>query len=576
MSVKNIFMKKFLFILLLNTAVAKAQKTYYVATNGNDNNTGTLNKPFATWEKGASVLKAGDILYIRGGVYRCTKTPSTASLCSVHNLAGTSAAPITISTYPGEKPIFDVTDKVWTNSGAAGVDIVNCSWLKIYGLKVAGPKQYMPVGGLPTSDWCWGMSGCNNIIIENSEATQGMYGFGIENSSNILFRNCDAHELYNPFGDTNQPSPGDIHYPYGGATGFACTGNNTSTNITYKACRAYWCSDNGFATFGTDGSQNFDSCWAFNIGYREDHITTGGDGMGFKLGPTETDKSTTVLHTLTNCVAFNNRVHGFIQNEARCVEALYNCTAYNNGGNGFKFGDFYPTIHHILKNNIDYQNPLGTDNSCCGSGWVQSNNSWNGHTVTRGDFITLDTTGVSGPRQTNGNLPALNFLHLSPTSKLSGLGAFPPITPTIVHRNALQSEKTDTNDSTNDAASSVAGTVSAEKYISTFILFLIGVAFHIVQKILLLRQTFSQFTWREISKTFFNEEWDSLVATGFVLVVCEMVLFVFMNNEAKRPHCLEHLGMYITPVVLGYFGHRIAYKYLATTERVLKKKLNKK
>ena len=48
--------------------------TYYVATNGNDANAGTISSPFATWEKLATVLVAGDIAYIRGGTYTIGKT----------------------------------------------------------------------------------------------------------------------------------------------------------------------------------------------------------------------------------------------------------------------------------------------------------------------------------------------------------------------------------------------------------------------------------------------------------------------------------------------------------------------
>lgn len=43
--------------------------TYYVATNGNDNNNGSLNAPFATFSKAVSEMVAGDTCIIRGGVY---------------------------------------------------------------------------------------------------------------------------------------------------------------------------------------------------------------------------------------------------------------------------------------------------------------------------------------------------------------------------------------------------------------------------------------------------------------------------------------------------------------------------
>ncbi len=57
-----------LFVALL--AVVPAQATiYYVATNGNDAYSGSELQPFKTIKKGLTVIKAGDTLYIRGGIY---------------------------------------------------------------------------------------------------------------------------------------------------------------------------------------------------------------------------------------------------------------------------------------------------------------------------------------------------------------------------------------------------------------------------------------------------------------------------------------------------------------------------
>ena len=45
--------------------------TYYVATNGSNNNPGTLARPFATLRHAAeNVARAGDTILMRGGTYR--------------------------------------------------------------------------------------------------------------------------------------------------------------------------------------------------------------------------------------------------------------------------------------------------------------------------------------------------------------------------------------------------------------------------------------------------------------------------------------------------------------------------
>ena len=63
----------FILTLLLTVVVgvnAQAGKTYYVATNGKDTNAGTEALPFLTLKKGVSVLRPGDTLLVKQGIYR--------------------------------------------------------------------------------------------------------------------------------------------------------------------------------------------------------------------------------------------------------------------------------------------------------------------------------------------------------------------------------------------------------------------------------------------------------------------------------------------------------------------------
>lgn len=53
------------FLFFLNLSA----KEVYVATNGNDSNTGTVNSPYKTFAKAVSVMSAGDVCIIRAGVY---------------------------------------------------------------------------------------------------------------------------------------------------------------------------------------------------------------------------------------------------------------------------------------------------------------------------------------------------------------------------------------------------------------------------------------------------------------------------------------------------------------------------
>jgi hypothetical protein len=71
---------------------------YYVSPSGNDSNPGTLGQPWRTIVKAARMVKAGDTVYIREGIYQESVDFATS---------GTSNAPIKILAYPGESPIMD-------------------------------------------------------------------------------------------------------------------------------------------------------------------------------------------------------------------------------------------------------------------------------------------------------------------------------------------------------------------------------------------------------------------------------------------------------------------------------------
>lgn len=76
--------------------------TYYVATNGNDANSGSDLMPFKTIQRGVRALAAGDTLYIRGGIY-----PERINSNSLTIPTGSSwnDAPV-ISAYSGESVIL--------------------------------------------------------------------------------------------------------------------------------------------------------------------------------------------------------------------------------------------------------------------------------------------------------------------------------------------------------------------------------------------------------------------------------------------------------------------------------------
>jgi hypothetical protein len=101
-------LNKFLIGLFLTINLSLSGNTFYVATNGSDSNPGTIDQPFATWEKLSSVMVAGDLAYIRGGTYRSTKGASAEVVCRWENLKGTAGDTIKIWAYPGESPVLNL------------------------------------------------------------------------------------------------------------------------------------------------------------------------------------------------------------------------------------------------------------------------------------------------------------------------------------------------------------------------------------------------------------------------------------------------------------------------------------
>jgi len=106
--------------LLAVPALAQATTTSrYVdrTVDCTDSGAGTAATPYCTVTKGVSILAAGDTLYIGNGSYGETVKPA---------VSGTSAAPITITAWPGRSPV--ITGLTY------GASLVNRSYISLTGL----------------------------------------------------------------------------------------------------------------------------------------------------------------------------------------------------------------------------------------------------------------------------------------------------------------------------------------------------------------------------------------------------------------------------------------------------------
>ena len=74
--------------------------TYYVATNGSNDNPGTLDKPFASINDATNKVQPGDKVYVRGGTYNLNREVWIGN-------SGTADQRIVFESYPGETAILD-------------------------------------------------------------------------------------------------------------------------------------------------------------------------------------------------------------------------------------------------------------------------------------------------------------------------------------------------------------------------------------------------------------------------------------------------------------------------------------
>ena len=106
----------------------------YVATNGNDSNSGTISSPWRTVGTSISKLSAGDTLYVRGGTYYEAPTASRA---------GTAASPIVIRSYPGETGVLDSGYPQFRTAGNSDWELVNAALGEYRSVRTFSSSSYI-------------------------------------------------------------------------------------------------------------------------------------------------------------------------------------------------------------------------------------------------------------------------------------------------------------------------------------------------------------------------------------------------------------------------------------------------
>jgi|CXWL01.1.fsa_nt_gi parallel beta-helix repeat protein len=151
--------------------------TYYVATTGNDANSGTtLAAPFRTIQKAANIVQAGDTVLIRKGTY--------TAFAFNRYLAGTSAAPIVFKNYPSETPVIDY---YISNTAEDHTILFNkgASYVTLDGLEITNSNP------LPVPDPIWCGSTGNKYADPNFHTGNGIKFY--EPADHLTFKNLHIY-----------------------------------------------------------------------------------------------------------------------------------------------------------------------------------------------------------------------------------------------------------------------------------------------------------------------------------------------------------------------------------------------
>lgn len=310
----------------------------FASSNGKGN--GCQKQNPCTLETAINKLKAGSVLFLRGGTYNLVKGLDISQ-------SGTAENPIIVESYPGEVAILDGGNRSADdirhrdNFTRFGIRIDHAEHVKIRKLEIRG----MSLSGIS-------MSGRHNVVEGCKVHGNFLVGIQLNNNgafntviNNIVHNNSDVG--LNPEDDRT----GFRQYGNGGnADGIQVVdGNNHRVyhNLVFEN------SDDGIDTWQSDDSEV-----KFNVSHHNG--LGGGNGNGIKAGGNGQGENSVIEHN----IAYENKSKGFDYNKGINVTFRYNTSFKNRVG-------FTGSESTLFEFNIAYKN--GVDFYGIGE---QRSNSW--------------------------------------------------------------------------------------------------------------------------------------------------------------------------------------------------------
>ena len=397
---------------------------YYVAPNGNDTNTGSKEKPVETVKRAQELASAGDTVYIRGGIYTMREEQIASYQRAYAYVTQLDKNGIIYLAFPNETPVFNYKNIKPANYRIVAF-LVKGDNIRIKGIEITGVQ--VTIKGHTQSE-CFEVQGNNNTLEQLQLHDNMAIGVYILKGSNNLILNCDA------FSNWDSVSEGGKG---GNTDGFGCHAPIGNKNNIFRGCRAWFNSDDGFDLINSHEPVLIDNCWAFYNGYSSGFIGRA-DGNGFKAGgygKTAVEKLPNPIprNTIQFCLAVGNKQSGFYSNHHLNGSNWYNNSAYRNKRNynmlnrkALNKADYQkdvPGWSHVMSNNLGYKATekelTDIDKSACTS----TNNYFDLNlTINDSDFLSLDETLLTAPRQADGSLPKNSFFRLNAASDIINAG----------------------------------------------------------------------------------------------------------------------------------------------------------
>jgi len=407
------------------SATSSFSATWFVAPNGLDANPGTSNSPFATITRAQAAATSGDTVYLRGGTYFLDNTHLTATNNPWAIVNNINKARISYVAFPGERPILDFTE-VKPPGYRVTAFLVTASDCVFAGFDVVGVQVTIKVGEAGnTQSECFRVAGGNRNRFEQLVMRDGMgIGWYLTSGQSNLVINCDAYN-----------NRGLDSLSMGNVDGFGAHPSSPSgTGNVFRGCRAWFNSDDGYDLINAKAPVVIENCWAFYNGYFTNFASTGGDANGFKSGgygvsggsyPTPVPR-----HVTRFSLAVRNRASGFYANHHTGGLDWFNNTAYRNARNfnllnninALGTSNDVPGFDHVVKNNLGYRATVSEVANLGPTNDTTFNYFTLPVTVETNDFMTLDESLLTAPRQANGDLPYLAFAQLVSSSDLMDAG----------------------------------------------------------------------------------------------------------------------------------------------------------